>query len=312
MNQQQALADLGVREDTLDNEQKRQLDEQGYLIIEGVLTHDECRAMRAAVDRLCEAQEEFGMEGTTDGTSEMIFGPVVKKDAAFSPIAAIPERYAIALHVLGDVPLQAGYGNFRSGMPGNGLQFLHADIRPVPIEAPWTSVQMLVTLADSTREIGATRFIPGSHLFRAEAHEELDNPAADHPDEISLEAPEGSLIAFNAACWHGGQTNWTDRRRYVMFCGVVVAHDDESETSAHLPALTAAQNHLYHRTPDPALPQLKAVNAHHKPCWCCGMRRTCHADGTPLVDTLERLPNGDVLIHQFEVSTSGFQISEIV
>jgi len=69
-------------------------------------------------------------------------------------------------------------------------------------------------LADSTRENGCTRLVPGSHdrLWTGE-------PAAVERAEaeaIYVEAPAGSVIAYSGGLWHAGSRNRTSRERRAV------------------------------------------------------------------------------------------------
>ena len=62
-------------------------------------------------------------------------------------------------------------------------------------------------LTDFTEENGATRIVPGSHLWK-------DRPEyGRHYDSIPAEMPKGSLLIWNGSLWHGGGANRSTERR---------------------------------------------------------------------------------------------------
>jgi ectoine hydroxylase-related dioxygenase (phytanoyl-CoA dioxygenase family) len=71
-------------------------------------------------------------------------------------------------------------------------------------------------LDDFTELNGATRCVPGSHRSGRSPADDLGDPTKDHPDQILLTAPAGSVIIFNAHLWHGATLNTTDQRRRGM------------------------------------------------------------------------------------------------
>ena len=59
MYTKRALRELGVHGD-LTTPQKRQLDEQGFFIVEGVLTREDCRTMSDEFERIHAAEQDQG------------------------------------------------------------------------------------------------------------------------------------------------------------------------------------------------------------------------------------------------------------
>ncbi|CAN5908461.1 hypothetical protein BH24BAC1_BH24BAC1_36740 [soil metagenome] len=80
----------------------------------------------------------------------------------------------------------------------------------------YTVCNSIWLLDDFSRENGATRIVPGSHLKGSLPQDELEDPFAPHPDEIVIEAPAGSVFIFNSHAWHGGTTNLTAAPRRAI------------------------------------------------------------------------------------------------
>lgn len=303
-----ALRRLGIPDGMLDEAQIEQLDEAGWLVVEGVHDDRTTRAMRDAVDRLLDEQHRTGMIHTTDGTSEMIFG-VTERDRAFAPLVTTKLVWAVATRHFGGRPFRGANENFRSPLPGAGLQGIHSDTPPVPEGEPWPALHVVHAAGDLTADNGATRVVPGSHRFRRVAAEVLEDPVRPHPDQIHLTAPSGSVVFFNPSMWHGGTANTSGRRRYALF-GSVRLQPSGQWTPREVPPALA---HL----PEEALYLLGdngwvdgMQNTNPMPCWCSGMRRTCHPKGRPDAGLLEQ-HEGRPHIYPMEVATSGFETSEI-
>jgi ectoine hydroxylase-related dioxygenase (phytanoyl-CoA dioxygenase family) len=109
--------------------------------------------------------------------------------------------------VLGHYQLSAPVG-IQIG-PGEKAQVLHRDdsIYPLPQPHPNVVVNTMWPLDDFTSENGATRFVPGSHLWEVGRRPEPS-------DSVMLaEMPAGSVMFYLGNLWHGGGANQTQRSR---------------------------------------------------------------------------------------------------
>src|SRR6266849_7318243 len=73
---QDVLENIGVRPDTLTQQEKDQLAHEGFLPLSGILTLDQLGSLRAQVDELLEAEgdqagTEFHQEGGTERLSDL-------------------------------------------------------------------------------------------------------------------------------------------------------------------------------------------------------------------------------------------------
>lgn len=94
-------------------------------------------------------------------------------------------------------------------LPGEVAQPIHADdqLIPIPKPHPPTVCNSMWALTDFTEENGATRLVPGSHLWD-------HDPEYGKPYEsIAAEMPRGSVLVWHGSLWHGGGANRTDERR---------------------------------------------------------------------------------------------------
>ena len=194
---------------------QRQLDRDGFLVLDGLLSPESLRRVRLCVEEL------FQREGDSAG-SEFKHEPgcrrlanLVNKGEVFERIIAHPDVLLHVGHVLGDFKLSSL--NVRS-VNGNCLirQPLHADMAALPDErGPWVC-NVLWMLSDITAENGATRVIPGTHRSGKLPQQVLDDPVARHPDEILLTGTAGTVIIINAHLWHGGTENRTPTPRTAV------------------------------------------------------------------------------------------------
>jgi ectoine hydroxylase-related dioxygenase (phytanoyl-CoA dioxygenase family) len=93
--------------------------------------------------------------------------------------------------------------------PDEQPQPIHADDQLIPLTRPHVPIicNTMWAITDFTAENGATRLVPGSHLW----------PKAPNPleryDTIAAEMTKGSVLVWVGSLWHGGGANVTDTRR---------------------------------------------------------------------------------------------------
>ncbi len=215
MNISQALYELGVREDTLTDGQKQQLDINGFLPLGKILTSVQVESLRA---RQCEllvkegdsAGLEVHQESGTDRLSDLI-----NKGEMYHVVITHPKVLAAIAHVLkGDLKLSSL--NSRSALPGLGLQGLHADWGKLETPGDYQVCNSVWLLDYFTINNGATRVVPGTHIEGRSPGEVLSDLSSPHPNEVVLLGEPGDVVIFNAHLWHGGTLNSTDRPRRAM------------------------------------------------------------------------------------------------
>jgi ectoine hydroxylase-related dioxygenase (phytanoyl-CoA dioxygenase family) len=93
--------------------------------------------------------------------------------------------------------------------PEETAQPIHADdmLIPIPKPHPPTVCNSMWALTDFTEANGATRIIPGTHVFD-------HSPDYGRPyDSIAAEMTRGSVLVWHGSLWHGGGANHTAERR---------------------------------------------------------------------------------------------------
>jgi ectoine hydroxylase-related dioxygenase (phytanoyl-CoA dioxygenase family) len=74
----------------------------------------------------------------------------------------------------------------------------------------------MLYLDESNKNNGALRIIPKSHKITGWINENLTD-LTNHPDEITIEVKEGSIILFDGNLWHSGTKNINGKRRRVLY-----------------------------------------------------------------------------------------------
>ena len=215
MNMDQALREFGVRDDTLSSEEKHFLDVNGYLPLENILTQEQIASMIRRLDELAalegeDAGKELHQEGGTIRVSNL-----VNKGTIFEIGFSHPRVLAAIRHVIGP-RFKLSSLDCRMALPGQGHQGFHADWRSGVQPGDYYVCNSMWLLDDFTVENGATRVVPGSHRSGKHPKDALKDATQEHPEEIQLIAPSGTVIIFNSHLWHAGGLNQTDARRHGM------------------------------------------------------------------------------------------------
>ncbi len=216
----EALHDLGVRSDSLSEQEKQQLDGDGYLPIPGVLSAERIEIICARQHELLDAEgdlagAEVHREAGTDRLSDLI-----NKGDVYHIVISHPKVLAAIAHVLaGDLKLSSL--NSRAALPGLGQQGLHADWGRLEKPGEYQVCNSMWLLDDYTPYNGATRVVPGTHKGTKLPSDIMSDTTQPHPDEVVLQGKAGDVVVVNSHAWHGGTLNRTEKPRRVMhgyFC----------------------------------------------------------------------------------------------
>jgi ectoine hydroxylase-related dioxygenase (phytanoyl-CoA dioxygenase family) len=197
-------------------DQKRRLDTDGYLALEGLMDAALLEQVRAQVERLFEIEgDRAGAEFKQEPHSRRLAN-LVDKGEIFERIIQTPRVLECMEHVLGP-RFKLSSLNIRSADPDNGgSQPLHADSGAVADDQGYWVCNSVWMLDDFTEENGATRMVPGSHRWGVTPQEVVSDLYAPHPSEILLTGPAGTVVVMNAHMWHGGTANRTTAHRRAM------------------------------------------------------------------------------------------------
>jgi Phytanoyl-CoA dioxygenase (PhyH) len=217
---QDALENLGVRPDLLTQQERDQLDQDGFLPLSGILTPEHLGRLRDRVSELLQAEgDQAGIEVHQEAGTERL-SDLVNKGAVFDICFTHPRVLASIAHVLA-ADFKLSSLNYRAALPGQGHQALHTDWREPVAAGEFRVCNSIWLLDDFTAENGPTRVVPGSHLRGTLPKDEMPDPAAPHSDERMLLAPAGTVVIFNSHLWHGGTLNRTAAQRRALhsyFC----------------------------------------------------------------------------------------------
>ncbi len=207
---------MNIPSNQLSEEERRQLDRDGYLVLPGFASPEKLQQLRARIDELFlemgdRAGEEFKQEPQTDRLANL-----VNYGAVFEQAIAEPKLLAAVSQVLGgDFKLSSL--NARSARPfSDWVQPLHCDTGALPDARGNSVCNIIWMLDDFTEENGPTRCVPGTHVSGKLPQEVLADPMAPHPEEILVTGKAGTVVVMNAHLWHGGTANRTPRPRLAL------------------------------------------------------------------------------------------------
>ena len=162
----ETLSELNVRHDTLSQNEKEFLDQNGYLNLGRLLSNQQVQKINDRIHSLMHA------EGDNAG-SELLDSPYIRhpKEAGTDRLADLvnkgeefdifythPRVLAAMVHVLGPA-IKLSSLNYRSAKPGMGLQKLHVDWHEAVAPGQYTVCNSIWLLDDFSKENGATRIV---------------------------------------------------------------------------------------------------------------------------------------------------------
>jgi ectoine hydroxylase-related dioxygenase (phytanoyl-CoA dioxygenase family) len=194
----------------------RQLDLEGYVVLEHLMSGELLEGLRARVEELftqegARAGAEFKQEAGARRLANL-----VNKGEIFERAIRMPEVLECTAQVLGP-EFKLSSLNVRSADPHSDCsQPLHADSGAVADERGYWVCNSIWMLDDFSTENGAIRMVPGSHQWRRLPQEALANPVEPHPQEVLLTGRAGTVVVMNAHMWHGATANRTGGHRRAM------------------------------------------------------------------------------------------------
>ena len=192
---------------------RKQLEEEGWLALPGLMSRQQLEAVRRRVDELFEeegagAGSEFKMEPGARRLANL-----VNKGRIFEEVMVTPAVLECMRQMLGP-RFKLSSLNVRSAEPHNDSpQPLHADSAALADHEGYWDANSIWMLDDFTPENGATRFVPGSHRWGRVPPPDFFQP---HPEERLVLGEAGTVVIMNAHMWHGGTANRSAAPRRAM------------------------------------------------------------------------------------------------
>ena len=194
----------------------RELDEQGYTVLEGLLTP---RQVKEAIEALEKSYGEEHVSAHEPGTLRTF--NLTARAEIFREIIQLPRLVSCMEYLLGSDYILSDMGA-RSPMPGRTGQSLHRDGWQFVPNPPYNvhtvlpmGAQSMFALSEFTAENGATRLVPGSH------NRDMDSISVPPEEEHLFVCAPGAVLVYDNRMIHGGGPNTAENVRYSIqgfFC----------------------------------------------------------------------------------------------
>ena len=196
-----------MRNELLSESERRQLDEDGYLALGGIVDPGRVRAMRSRLEDL--------LAGTPQDHAGTLIVSGLLEEEVFDASWRHPRVFEAVRHLLGDDCRLTGLDS-RGLRPGHGQQALHVDWGGQGQPGVWYLCHAICALVDFTADNGATRVVPGSHrnpwMLKG-----VRDPRQPHPEQRQLLGPAGTIFLLNVHCAHSAVHNASDEPRMALF-----------------------------------------------------------------------------------------------
>lgn len=202
----------------MDDQQRKQLDKQGYLIFKSVLSLREIETLLTRLEELWAAEGEHAGEENYMEPGVRRLANLANKGEIFRKLYAHPQVLEVVEAVMGP-DVRASMVNARDVPPHTGVRMpfhMDSDKGRVRDETGYSAATAIWMLDEFTVSNGATAFVPGSHRLGKSPRQVLADLNASHPDEIVIEGQPGDVLVFNGHCWHAGRPNETDGHRRAV------------------------------------------------------------------------------------------------
>jgi len=190
---------------------------RGYTVIKGVLTPEQVACALAALQKQFDHEIRFSPKELRNEEHQISFC-LPAKDKVFRQLALVPDVLRLVRSLVGSECIVGAFNGYTT-QPYGPKQELHVDLNTA--KGLLASVLVIFVLDDFTRANGCTRVVPFSQ------HPDLPERAylveGDHWEEkaVYLEAPAGSIIAFDTALIHAASENQTAQLRralHIQYC----------------------------------------------------------------------------------------------
>jgi len=195
--------------DRVQRDRVLQVLKQGYIVIPNCFSREDAHEAIVEIDRLSGKDPWTGRNDFEGHKTNRIFA-LPNKSRLFDKFYILPQVLA-----LNDYFLEPDYLFYVIQSivinPGEGQQVVHHDDAATKMlrDRPPLSAAIMVVLDDYTVLNGATRIIPGSHLWG-------DERRPNKMDAVPVTCPAGSVIYFLGTTYHGGGPNQSDKPRHAL------------------------------------------------------------------------------------------------
>ena len=202
----------------MNEQQRKQLDEEGYLIFKNVLSPAQVETILSRLEELWAAEGDRAGEENYIEPGVRRLANLAGKGETFHSLYAHPQVLEVVETVMGPA-VRVAMVNARDVPPHTGVRMsfhMDSDKGRVRDEKGYSAATAIWMLDEFSAASGATAFVPGSHLLGKSPREVLLDLKTSHPDELVIEGQPGDVLVFNGHCWHAGRPNETGHHRRAV------------------------------------------------------------------------------------------------
>lgn len=204
----------------------KSFNEDGFLVIEDVLTENECENYKSMLERDYKKFSPYYVDslktdhGLNNKNSEKVVYNMHNKDIGYFDLFDHESVFPIVKNILQEGSYQNSEAvnllNISARCPEAYAepQQLHLDSNLPGKDSYPIIVVALFMLDDFTNESGPTRVVPRSHKFDHYAEN-----GKTYESEIRVTAKKGSVLIFNGSLWHGSSKKLNDSSRWAIILG---------------------------------------------------------------------------------------------
>ncbi|MBN63575.1 MAG: hypothetical protein CME20_19650 [Gemmatimonadetes bacterium] len=215
---------------------QRQIERDGFCVVEGVIPAGEVQAINAELLAALESNRERSegelaktrSRGHRIGTPGVaVLKQAINEVQSFAPYLA-DRRVLDIVEAFFGAWARISCTDCVANMPGNARGYWHADwpynqTNASHIPAPYPDAVLHLStiwmLTPFSAETGGTLVVPGSHRWprnpAAGDMPEVDNEAV-YPTERHVEGPAGSALVYDSRLWHAVAANRSDQPRVAL------------------------------------------------------------------------------------------------
>lgn len=225
------------------NQEKRNFENQGYIVLENFLTKEELERLLAAVDTVAErVRHTSGL----DPDEPFAIRNVLSHHETFLNLIDHPKALPLVVDAIGwNIQIRTSHLDYRPPYPekmrpgrigrGDGQDqeagyrnvLWHPDLSgdylfegpSLDGRLPFMEIKMFYALSDLTESnSGNLWMIPGSHLFSPQRLRE-EQPVPNFDKAVELKVPAGTAVLWRTATWHAVGPNLSTKIRKILHIG---------------------------------------------------------------------------------------------
>lgn len=187
--------------------------ENGYAVIEGFISREQCDKFQSALARMIDEDLELGLRDSRD--ANMVHNPMFR-DHEFYSLLRSSSLTELMSRMLGETFIL--YAFTTSSLPAGGTNWsrrIHVDC-PRLIPGYPTNMNAFIPLSDMSESNGGIELLPKSQW-----QEDPPCEASFNKERVIPEMAAGSLLVFYSRLWHSGGLNLSVSPRHALtmnFC----------------------------------------------------------------------------------------------